>query len=58
MEAVEHDSILLVVKSTELALKLLEEFCATAKPARTEVNRRVMDSMVICLRCQASLDVG
>ena len=58
MAMLEQDDVLLVVKSTELALKLVEEFCATAKPARTEVNRRVMDSMLVCLRCGGWYDMS
>lgn len=38
--------ILLVVRSTDCALKLDVLFCAATKPARREVNSRVIDSIV------------
>lgn len=37
-------NILLVVKSTESGLKVV--FCAAAKVIRSEVNRKVRDSML------------
>lgn len=54
METLERHNLLLVVKSTELASKLEDEFCATAKAARKEVNRRVTDSILRYMRCGVS----